>query len=206
MNNEKIDLKKKWKNLYAPSAKEVSFVDVPSQNFLCIDGHGDPNKVPEFAQAIEALYSVSYTLKFQIKKGPLGIDYGVMPLEGLWWADDMSAFDFGLKDNWHWTLMILQPEWVTEVMAKQAIESVFSQKDIAKVKELRFEAFTEGPSAQLLHIGPFDTEGPNIQRIHQEIEKKGMVRTGKHHEIYLTDMRKADPAKWKTILRQPMEE
>lgn len=205
MSDAKVDLKKQWKAWYAPSAKEVSLVDIPEQQYLMIDGQGNPNKVPEFGQAIEALYATSYTLKFMLKKSS-GIDYGVMPLEGLWWAEDMSTFEFGLKDHWQWTLMILQPQWITSTMVQDAISQVVLQKKITKAQELRFELYHEGASAQIMHVGPFATEGPTIQKVHQAIAQQGKERRAMHHEIYLSDMRKADPAKWKTIIRQPYQE
>ncbi len=96
----KIDYKKEFRHLYQPSAKEVVVVTVPSLNYLMVDGAGDPNNSVAYCTAIEALFAVSYTLKFMIKKGPSAIDYAVMPLEGLWWADDMSRFSTGEKSKW----------------------------------------------------------------------------------------------------------
>lgn len=201
---EKIDHKKQLKHLYSPSAKKVEIVDVPQMNFLMIDGEGDPNTSKSFSDAIEALYPLSYTLKFMIKKGQMGIDYCVMPLEGLWWADDMSAFTTGNKDAWKWTLMIMQPEVVTPEMVKEAMEEVQRKKKPVSLPLVRFEAFKEGKAAQIMHIGPFSEEGPNIEKVHSFIESNGSHRIGKHHEIYLSDIRRAAPEKWKTIVRQPM--
>ena len=198
-----IDLKKEFKHLYHPSAKQVSIVDVPPMNFLMIDGQGDPNTSQAYQHAIEALFSVSYTLKFMIKKGTQAIDYGVMPLEGLWWTEDMTRFSIEDKSNWLWTAMIMQPEYVTETFVKEAVEQVTQKKGIAAAR-LRFERFHEGRSAQILHIGPFSAEKPNVDRIHAAIEAQGCRLAGKHHEIYLSDFRKAAPDKLKTIIRQPM--
>lgn len=200
---QKIDLKKELKHLYQASAKEVLEVDVPTINYLMIDGAGDPNTSAEYAQAIEALYSVSYTAKFMVKKGKQAIDYAVMPLEGLWWADDMSAFLTGDKSKWKWTMMIAQPSFVERSVIEDALKEVQKKKNPPAISKLRFEAFTEGRSAQVLHIGPFSEEGPNIERVHDFIGARGK-RTGKHHEIYLSDIRRAAPSKWKTIIRQPM--
>ena len=200
----KIDLKKELKHLYTPSAKEVSIVDVPPMNFLMIDGQGDPNTAQAYQEAIEALFSVSYTLKFMIKKGAQAIDYGVMPLEGLWWAEEMTRFSTGDKSHWFWTAMIMQPEYITEALVNEAVEQVTKKKGIAAAAQLRFEQFHEGRSAQILHIGAFSAERPNIERIHAEIEAQGCHRSGKHHEIYLSDFRKTAPDKLKTIIRQPM--
>lgn len=201
---EKIDIKKALKHLYQPSAKEVVLVNVPSMNFLMIDGEGDPNTSPAYTDAVAALFTVSYTIKFMIKKGPLAIDYGVMPLEGLWWADDMSKFTTEDKSNWKWTMMIMQPSFVTPEIIDSAIADVKMKKNPAALSKLRLEAFSEGRCAQILHIGPFSEEGPTIEKVHQFIDSRGN-RTGKHHEIYLSDIRKADPAKWKTIIRQPIQ-
>ncbi len=200
----KIDLKKELKHLYQPSAKEVVQVDVPPMNYLMGDGEGDPNNSRVFSDAVEALFAVSYAVKFMIKKGFLGIDYGVMPLEGLWWAEDMSTFSIDDKSNWKWTLMIMQPDFVTKEMIDSAISEVRKKKNLAAISRVRFEALSEGKCAQILHIGPFSEEGPTIEKVHQFIKSKGK-QIGKHHEIYLSDIRKADPAKWKTIIRQPMQ-
>ena len=199
----KVDLRKELKHLYAPSAKEVVEVDVPALRFLMIDGAGDPGTSPEYAQAVEALFAVSYTAKFMVKKGPQPIDYAVMPLEGLWWADDMSAFVTGDRAKWRWTMMILQPSFVSDDVIRAAIAEAGRKKALPAIGKLRLETFAEGRCAQVLHIGPFAEEGPTIERVHAFIAARS-DRTGKHHEIYLSDIRRADPKKWKTILRQPM--
>lgn len=199
----KIDLKKDLKELYQASAKEVALIEVPPMRYLMVDGQGDPNDSPAYCQAVEALFSVSYTAKFMVKKRPENIDYSVMPLEGLWWADDMSAFATGEKSKWKWTMMIMQPQFVEDDVIGQAISEVKAKKGLPAVELLRLETFSEGRCAQLLHVGPFSEEGPTIERLHAFIDEHG-ARTGKHHEIYLSDIRRADPAKWKTILRQPM--
>ncbi len=201
---EKIDYKKQLKHLYKPSPKKVEVIEVPKMNFLMVDGEGDPNTAQLFRDAIEALFPLAYTLKFMIKKGEMGIDYGVLPLEALWWSDDMSAFTTGNKDAWKWTLMIMQPEFITQEMAKEARDEVERKKQPVSLPLVRFETFKEGKAAQTLHIGPFSEEGPTIERVHKFIESSGSRRIGKHHEIYLSDIRRAAPEKWKTIVRQPM--
>ena len=201
---EKIDLKQALGDLYRPSAREVLLVDVPSMNFLMIDGEGDPNTAPAYSEAIEALYGLSYTLKFAVKKGALAIDYCVMPLEGLWWADDMSSFATGDKSHWKWTAMIMQPDFITQELVYEAAASVLKKKNPVALPLVRFKAFSEGRAAQIMHIGPFSEEGPTIQKVHDFIERSGCRRFGKHHEIYLSDVRRASPEKWKTIVRQPM--
>lgn len=200
---KKIDYKKEWKHLYRPSAKEVSVVDVPEMNFLMIDGAGDPNNSQDFQDAVEVLFSLSYTLKFMIKKGEQAVDYGVMPLEGLWWAEDMAQFDINDKSNWLWTLLIMQPEFVTPALAAEATAQVKKKKNLAALPEVRFESYAEGQAAQILHIGPFSEEGPKIEKLHAFIAANGYELAGKHHEIYLSDIRRAAPEKWKTVIRQP---
>ena len=162
---DKIDLKATMRDLYRPSAKEVVRVDVPAMHFLMVDGEGDPNTSQAYAEAIEALYALSYTLKFAAKKGALGIDYGVMPLEGLWWADDMSSFATGDKSAWKWTAMVMQPEFITRNMVEEATAEVLRKKNPVALPRVRFEEFAEGTAAQITHIGPFTAEGPAIERV-----------------------------------------
>ena len=200
---EKMDFKKELKHLYQAPAANPVLVEVPALNYLMVDGEGDPNTAPAYAEAIETLFAVSYTLKFMIKKGPSAMDYGVMPLEGLWWADDMSAFASKDKSSWKWTAMIMQPALVSTALVESAVAEVKRKKDPAALSRLRFEAFAEGQCAQILHIGPFSEEGPTIEKLHRFIDARGQ-RSGKHHEIYLSDIRRAEPSKWKTIIRQPL--
>ena len=199
----KLDLKKQHKEIYAPSPKKVSTLDLGPMNYLMVDGRGVPES-PSYAQALAALFTVSYTMKFIIKNGPIAQDYGVMPLEGLWWADDMAHFTTGRdKSQWQWTMMIRQPDFITQADIDTALAAAAKKKNPPDVTGLRFEAFTEGPCCQIMHIGPFEEEGPTIARVHAEIEAAGHQRSGKHHEVYLSDIRRAAPAKWRTILRQP---
>lgn len=202
---QKIDYKKRLGALYSAPARAPVIVEVPEMNFIIVDGAGDPNTSEEFQQAVEALFSVSYNLKFLIKKGPAAIDYGVLPLEGVWWAEDMSVFTGGDKSSWKWTLMIMQPEYVTEELYEQALRQVRQKKGLPAVDRLRLARFREGRSAQVLHIGPFSEEGPTIERLHRFIEENGYRRRGRHREIYLSDLRRAAPEKLKTIIRQPIE-
>lgn len=200
----KIDYKKELKNLYKPSPRVVEIVDVPEMNFLMIDGQGDPNTSQEYREAVEALYALSYGLKFIVKKGELEIDYGVMPLEGLWWVEDMSKFDVNDKSSWKWTAMIMQPEFVTKDLFTLVCEQVEKKKNPPALSKIRFEPFAENKAAQTMHLGPFSEEGPTIERIHDFIRDRGYTMVGKHHEIYLSDIRKAAPEKWKTVIRQPI--
>lgn len=201
---DKIDLKKQFGTLYAPKAGTPVMVQVPSQAFLMIDGQGDPNTSPVYQEAVQALFSLSYALKFKVKKGAQAVDYGVMPLEGLWWADDPSAFAAGDRSAWLWTMMILQPPFVTAALIEETLAEVSRKKPLAALDRIRFEPFEEGRCAQVLHVGPFTAEGATIEALHAFIAASGASLRGKHHEIYLSDIQKADPAKWKTILRQPI--
>lgn len=201
---EKLDLKKELKHLYNPSVKEPEIVDVPEMNFFMIDGQGDPNKSQAFQEAVDALYSVSYTIKFMVKKTK-SEDYVVMPLEGLWWTDDPAGFSMENKDVWKWTLMIMQPHSVTEDLVHVAIDQAGEKKVLPALPKLRFETLKEGLSAQIMHIGPYEAEPPTIEKLHEFVKESGHRLWGKHHEIYLSDPRKVAPEKMKTILRHPIE-
>lgn len=202
---EKVDLKKQLKSIYSASAKKISQVRVPAMNFLMVDGQGDPNTAKEYQDAIEALFSVSYTAKFMIKRGPTAMDYVVMPLEGLWWTDDMTEFSVDNKEIWKWTAMIMQPEWVTHSIVEEAKEQAGKKKELPKLDSLRFEAFSEGEAVQVMHIGPYAEEAPTIERLHNYIADRGLALRDKHHEIYLSDPRRANPARLRTIIRQPVQ-
>jgi len=199
-----VDFKKELKQLYKPSAKEISVVEVPAMNFLLVDGEGAPGSA-QYGEAVSALFSIAYALKFMVKKGK-GVDYGVMPLEGLWWMDDMAKFgaDNESKKKWKWTALIMQPKYVTAEDFKAAVEQTKKKKDLPALQKVRFESFKEGPSAQIMYVGPFADEGPTIQKIHAHIKAGGHQLSGKHHEIYLNDPSKTAPEKLKTVIRQPM--
>ena len=203
----KVDFKKQMKELYNPPKDDFSVVDVPSMQYLKVDGHGDPNTEPAYKQAIEALYAVAYKLKFMSKK-ELGKDYVVPPLEGLWWAQDMETFTTQRdKSQWDWTMMIMAPEWITPEMVHLVIEEVGKKKDLPTLGKLRLERLNEGLCVQVMHLGSYDDEGPVLARMHEDfIPDNGYVETGKHHEIYLSDPRKSAPEKLKTVLRQPVKE
>jgi hypothetical protein len=201
---EKIDLRKDLKHLYQAAAGKIVELDVPSFKMLMVDGQGDPNTSPQYAEAVEALFSVSYTAKFMVRKGPQAIDYSVMPLEGLWWAEDMAAFANMERAKWKWTALIMQPDFVAEDTIAAALAETRRRKPLPGLDRLRMESLAEGRCAQVLHVGPFSEEGPTIERLHEYVDARGS-RSGKHHEIYLSDIRRAAPEKWRTIIRQPME-
>src|SRR5262249_6668991 len=160
---------------------------------------------PAYAQAVECLFAVAYAIKFAVKRGPRKTDYGVMPLEGLWWTDDMTEFSVKRKAKWKWTMMIMQPDIVTTEIYKTALRDVARKKARPELARLRFELLNEGVCAQTLHVGPFTEEGPTVEQVNQFVREHGEP-TGRHHEIYLSDILKASPSKWKTVIRQPMTE
>ena len=199
---DKLDLKKL--DAYKAKAGEFRILQVPQQQYLMLDGAGDPN-TEAFARAIETLYPVAYKLKFASKR-QLGRDFVVMPLEGLWWADDMAAFTARRdKSRWSWTLMILQPEWIDDALFADAVAQVGAKNAPARFGEVRLETLDEGDCVQTLHLGSFDDETETLARLHDEfIPANGLRMTGRHHEIYLSDFRKTAPEKLRTILRQPV--
>lgn len=197
------DVKKHHRDLYAPRPGGIAIVDVPEFAYLCVDGHGNPNTADTYRHAVEALYSVSYGVRFAAKR-ELGRVHVVAPLEGLWWADDPTAFTARAKDSWKWTMMIHQPDYVTGGMVDSALEVAAKKKPNPALALVRLERITDGHAVQALHIGPYDDEAPLIEQMHQWARERGHQLRGKHHEIYLSDPRKVEPAKLKTILRQPV--
>jgi hypothetical protein len=179
-------------------------VDVPELAFLALDGHGDPNVSASYRDALQALFTVSYTLKFEIKRagGPV---FRVAPLEGLWSVPDMAGFAAASKADWDWTMMIRQPPVVTPELLQQAATQAAERRDLPLARELRLKRFAEGRAAQILHIGPYAAEAPTIEALHAFIAAQGLVRRGRHHEIYLGDPRRAAPERLRTIIRQPVE-
>lgn len=198
------DFKKELKHLYQPSAKKFEVVDVPPMKFLMIDGHGDPNTAQEYKDAVEALYAVAYALKFRSKKEK-GMDYVVPPLEGLWWVEHMEQFSMENKSAWNWTMMVMQPEWITQEMFGAALGEVERKKNLPALSQLKLETYHEGLAVQILHIGPYSAEAPTIAQMHAFMDENGYKLAGKHHEIYLSDPRKVAPEKLKTVLRQPVQ-
>ena len=201
---QKVDFKKEYATLYKASSKKFEILTVPKLQYLMIDGAGDPNNSMQFQQAIECLFSLSYTLKFIIKNGKHQIDYGVMPLEGLWWSDNMREFSAADKSKWKWTLMIMQPTFISKELVEEAKGQLAKKKELPHLNEVRFEIMEEGLCAQILYIGPYSEETSTIQKLHEFIKESGNHLHGKHREIYLNDMRRTAPEKLKTIIRQPI--
>lgn len=197
------DIKKAFPTLYAPKPGDFHVVEVPELSFLMTDGHGDPNVTPAYAEAVEALFSLSYAVR-AIAKSELGRVHTVGPLEGLWSAEDPRAFVAGDKSVWDWTMMISQPAWITPEIIESAMKKA-KKKALAALERVRFAPHTEGASVQVLHVGSYDSEAPVLARLHDEyLPEHGLTFNGKHHEVYLTDPRRTEPAKLRTILRQPV--
>lgn len=204
IENVKVDFKKELKELYNPKAGAFTLVKVPKLQYLMLDGQGDPNKVIEYKEAVEALFSVSYTLKFH-SKNELGRDYVVPPMEGLWWSENFDDFRSRRKNKWSWTMMIMVPDWLGKKEFEEAVSTVRSKKPNIKVERLRLESLNEGLSVQTMHIGSYDDETPTLLKLHDEwLPENGLKERLKHHEIYIGDPRKTPAAKLKTVLRQPV--
>jgi hypothetical protein len=209
-----LDLRKQYKHLYQASVKKVEIVQIPRLQFAMIDGAiekgFEPANSTSFQEATQALYSISYTLKFMLKKRTTNpIDYPVMALEGLWWVED-GMFDIAIKDNWFYTLMIMQPDVITKELFEEGLAEVRKKRgDSPALPKLRLVYFEEGLVVQVMHIGPYATEPATVERMKEFTRANGyrdcVGLGGKHHEIYLGDPRKADPAKLKTVLRHPVE-
>lgn len=201
---EKTDFKRTL-DAYQARRGKFRLVDVPTMQYLMIDGRGDPNTSPDFDRAVRALYPVAYKLKFASKRD-LDQDYVVPPLEGLWWADDMDAFTAARdKSRWDWTMMIMTPDWIDHAMFASAVERAGAGNRPQGLDDVRLETLHEGRCVQTLHVGPFDDEAAVLAQLHEEFVPDNELRlTGKHHEIYLTDFRRTAPDRLRTILRQPV--
>lgn len=199
---EKVDFKKLMKPYWQPPVGAFVVVEVPRLNFIKVDGKGDPNTAAAYGTAVQWLYTMSYTLKFASKAE--GRDYGVAPLEGLWWAEDMASFTAGKKDDWLWTAMIMQPDWIDAARYAAALDKARAKLGDPP-ESLRLEPFEEGLSVQTMHIGPYSAEGPTIARLHGEfLPANGLVENGHHHEIYISDPGRTASEKLKTVIRQPV--
>ena len=197
------DWRKDLKELYSPPTSKVVEVVVPELKFLTIEGKGDPNTSPDFQGAVGALYAMSYTLKFAIKKLGPSKDYKVGPLEGLWWNTKEGELIQGGKGGWGWKAMILQPSFIQDEEVESARKSAMSKRENPSLAKVSLEAIEEGRSAQITHVGPWNAEAENIEKVKAFIFNKGGIPNGKHHEIYMSDPRRVSPEKLKTVIRQP---
>ncbi|WP_241842923.1 GyrI-like domain-containing protein [Agromyces albus] len=203
MTGEKYDVKRAYRELYSPSARDFAVVEVPPMRYLAIDGHGDPNAAQDYADAVTALFSVAYAVKFRSKR-ELGRDFVVAPLEGMWRADDPEVFITRDKSAWSWTMLISQPDWINEEHVGRAI-AADTKAPRPALDRMRLERIYEGSAVQILHLGPYDAETATLERLHHEwMPAHGLTFNGDHHEIYLSDARRTPPEKLRTILRQPV--
>ncbi len=200
----KTDFKKSLDSYRAP-AGEFRVLEVPPLRYLMVDGHGAPGS-PAYADSVAALYPVAYTLKFASRRR-LGHDYVVPPLEALWWAADMAAFTTARdKSQWDWTVMLMVPDWISAEMVAEALASVATKGAPTLLDRVRLQALEEGLCVQTLHVGSYDDEAGVLATLHDDfVPGAGLRMTGKHHEIYLSDPRRVEAARLRTILRQPVE-
>ncbi len=201
---KRVDFKREMKKIYFPAPRKPDLVTVPAMNFLMIDGEGDPNKTDTYQAALDTLNIISYALKFAIKYSPQRIDYIMLPLETLWWADDMTAFELERRDEWKWTAMIRQPELIHGEMVTEIMDDVREKKNPPALDLVRFESFDEGQCVQIMHIGPYSTERPTVKKMQRFATEYNYDLRGKHHEIYLSDVRRTSPENLKTVIRQPV--
>ena len=205
-----FDFKKEYKQLYMPKRKP-EVVEVPPANFVAVRGQGDPNEEGgAYQQAIAVLYAVAYTLKMSYKTD-YQIDgffqYVVPPLEGFWWQDGVEGVDYANKASFNWISVIRLPDFVRERDFKWAKDAASKKKKL-DCSTAEFVTIDEGLCVQIMHLGPYDDEPATVALMHEYAEKQGFVPdiSGKrlHHEIYLTDARKTDPSKLKTVIRHPI--
>ncbi|MDP2578867.1 GyrI-like domain-containing protein [Shimia thalassica] len=205
---EKLDFKKADKAFYTGKAGVWDMLDVPAWSFIMMDGQGNPNG-PSYARALAALYPVAYAIKFASKA--VGNDYVVPPLEALWWAENPDAFTQNRRDEWQWTVMLRVPETVTRDAFERgrgaaAAKLEKKKQDVSAISELRLATLSEGRCLQTLHIGPYTDEAPVLANLHDRVMPDlGVTFHGPHHEIYLSDPRRTDSQKLKTLLRQPVQ-
>lgn len=198
------DVKRELSPFYAPKNREWALVDMPPQQFIAVDGAGDPNTSQDYTDAVEALYAVAYTLKFASKHA--GQDFVVGPLEGLWWSPNPEVFTARAKHAWHWRMLISQPDWITADQVEEAVAAALAKKKRPTIAQVRHDTLTEGTSAQVLHIGSYDEETPLMARLHEEyLPANNLTLNGLHHEVYLGDPRRTAPDRLRTVIRQPVK-
>lgn len=200
----KLDFKQINKPFYTPKAGRPEILSIPNMQFASISGEGDPNTSSSFQDAIKALYSLVYGLKFSRKKAGLEPDFTIGALEGLWWTKSGKQYDVGAKGDWQWTLMIWLPEFITASEFTQFVAKLSVSKPNPMLASARLIMFEEGQVVQILHIGPYDAEQPSVQLMHAFAADQGFAQSGKHHEIYLGDPRRSAPEKLRTIIRHPI--
>ena len=202
MGQDTLDLKKELRELYRAPHGSCRVVEVPELHYLMVDGVGDPNTSEAYQEALMTVYPVAYTVKFRSKER--GRDFVVMPIQGLWWSEDPGSFVEGDRDAWSWTVLVLQPDFVESDFVEECVTEAAAKRDLPARELLRFERYAEGTAVQTMHRGPYSEEGPTIAMLHEFMKAEGYTFGGKHHEIYLSDPRRAAPENLKTIIRQPV--
>lgn len=201
-----FDVKKEYRYLFSPPAKEPEIIEVPAFKYIMLDGQGYPGTELSFQEKVQALYALAYTIKFSLKQAPKdSLNFTVPPLSGLYCADDCRSFrDESRKNEWKWTVMILMPDRITNETFEQTRNEVIKKKKLPHLQDVVFQVYKEGLCAQVMHIGPYSEEAPTIDKLHAFFQEKGYTFNGRHHEIYLSDPRRCEPQKMKTIIRQPI--
>jgi len=198
-----IDLRAANRALLNPKPGRVEVVTVPPTRYLMLDGRGDPVHSDDYHGSFAALYGLAYGLKFHYKKHE-GIDYNMLAIEGLWWAEPAESFSMERRQDWIWTMMLSIPEFIPDELIQSMRQEIIRKKATPLMDRVYPQTLEEGECFQTMHIGPYAAEPPTIQFLHAEIHARGYTFRGKHHEIYLGDPRKSAPEKLKTILRQPV--
>lgn len=197
-----IDLKRIDRAWYSAGA-HPALVELPPLRYLMVDGQGDPNTATAYHEAVETLYPVAYAIRKAVIDAT-GDRYTVMPLEGLWWTPDMADFTTADKGAWHWTLLLRAPPPASARRAAEVLAATVAARDLPAGDRIRVGTLDEGAAAQVLHRGPYADEAPTIAALHRWIADHGLERTGRHHEIYLSDPRRVAPERMRTIIRQPV--
>ncbi len=201
MVQEKLDLKKEQKELYKVKENQYKKINCPKSQYIAIDGEGDPNNNEEYQAIVGALYKMAYSLKMEYKKR--GQDYVVMPLAGEWWTDNIENFVEESKDKWKWTMMIQIPSYVEE-RDIEFFKEKYKSEDVGKyLNNLYLLEVEEREVFATLYVGPYREEGETVKKLHDTIKENEYNLTGKHQEIYLSDPRKVEESRLKTIILQP---
>lgn len=194
----KLDLKKQQKEAFNVKENEYKKVICPKSYYIGLDGKGDPNNNEEYQNIVGALYKMAYSIKMDYKKKDL--DFVVMPLSGLWWSEDLKDFIEGAKDKWIWTMMIQVPEFITKEIVEEMKNKL--KNESSYIDDIKFIEAEETEAFETLYIGAYKDEGDTIKKLHETIRESGYKLSGKHEEIYLSDPRRVEESKLKTIIRQ----
>ena len=202
---ETQDSKKEFNRLYRATTRRIDEVDVPAMKFLMVDGSCQGSNYHEFRNGIEGLFALSHGIKAAIARTHIGFEYAVMPLECLWWVRGRGDYTPENREEWKWILMMVQPEYVTSALVREALGGMGKGGALPAISKVRFGVFAEGLSAQTLHNGPRGEKWTTLRRLRAFIEKRGYQVRGRHHEVYISDPRTMTADKMKMILRLPIK-